>query len=66
MAEALDELRTLRQEMETMRKEMQTMKRKMIADGEYEEDVVDDPGKVAVARRKRQREYEKISIEVER
>ena len=66
MAEALDELRTLRQEIETIRKEMQSLKRKMIADDGFEEDVTDDPGKVALARRKRQREFEKISVEVER
>jgi hypothetical protein len=68
MAEALEELRTMRQEMETMRKDMQTLKRKMIAEGDIEEDddATANPSKAALARRKRQREYEKMSAEIER
>jgi hypothetical protein len=68
MAEALEELRTMRQEMEAMRKDMQTLKRKMIAEGDIEEDddAMANPGKTALARRKRQREYEKMSADIER
>lgn len=68
MAEALEELRTMRQEIETMRKDMQTLKRKIIAEGDFEEedDATANPSKAVMARRKRQRECEKMSADIER
>ena len=68
MFEALEELRVMRQEMETMRKEMQQLKRKMIADGEIIEDDVDREERTAkamMAKRRRQRESEKLAVEIE-
>ena len=64
MMEALEELRIMRQEMEKMRKEMERIKRKMIADGELEDEDVGK--KAAIAKRRRQREFDKLAIEIER
>jgi hypothetical protein len=65
MYEALEELRSMRQEMEMMRKEMQTLKRKMIADGEIEEDSEEANATTLRAKRRRQRESEKLASEIE-
>lgn len=52
--------------METMRKEMQTLKRKMIIDGEIEEDSEEANARALMARRRRQKEYEKLAKEIEK
>jgi len=68
MAEALDEIRTIRKEMETMRREMQQMKRQF---GDFEEEETEEQRRetekqFSIAQRKKQREFDKIGLEIER
>jgi hypothetical protein len=64
MNDALFELKGMRQEMEALRKEMQAMKRRFSnGDGDYQE--LEDSGDTVASRRKKQREFDKIGLEVE-
>lgn len=65
MFEALEELKIMRMEMEMMRKEMQSLKRKMIADGNLEEDVEEAQAQARLAKRRREKECEKLAAEIE-
>jgi hypothetical protein len=66
MFEALEELRMMRQEMEKMRKEMQTLRGKMLLDGDFEvEDTEEEKAKKAMLQRRRAKECEKLSAEIE-
>jgi hypothetical protein len=66
MTETLDELRIIRQEMEALMREMKAMKRQMMGEEEEEEEPSQKSASVMLARRKRQREFDKIGSEVER
>lgn len=64
MSDALSELKGMRQEMEALRKEMQAMKRRFSSgDGDFQE--VEDIGDSVAGRRKKQREFDKIGLDVE-
>lgn len=66
MYEALEELRILRQEMEKMRKEMQTMRSNMLLDGDLEvEDTEEEKDRKMMLHRRRAKETEKLSLEIE-
>jgi hypothetical protein len=65
MSETLEELREMRHEMEALRREMVAMKRRL-GGGSEEEERDDNPVSQMLARRKRQREFDKIGMEVER
>jgi hypothetical protein len=66
MQEALEELKVMRIEMETMRKEMQSLRRNMSPDGEYlEEESEEQKAELVRARRRRQRDSEKLATEIE-
>lgn len=59
----LTELRSMRQEMESLRQEIRSLKRDVLGDAFQEEE---DPEVSKKQRRKKQREYDRISREVER
>jgi hypothetical protein len=63
MSEALEELREMRHEMEALRREMISMKRRL--GGKEEEEHDDNPISQMLARRKRQRDFDKIGMDVE-
>ena len=58
----LEELRSMRQEMDALRREIKSLKRDVLGDAFQEE----DPEILNQQRRKKQREYDRISREVER
>eukprot|EP00980_Cylindrotheca_fusiformis_P028394 scaffold22596_cov131-Cylindrotheca_fusiformis.AAC.23 len=65
MYEALEELKFLRQEMETMRKEVQSLRGKMLVDGDIEVDSEEEKAKKVVLQRRRAKEADRLSIEIE-
>lgn len=66
MQEALEELKGMRMEMETMRKEMQSLRRNISPDGEYsEEESEEQKVELVRAKRRRQRDSEKLATEIE-
>ena len=67
MSEALEELRSMRHEMEQMRQDLLTLKRLQMGE-DYVDPEAEAQSKTAVAhrQRKRQREFEQLSNEVER
>lgn len=69
MSEALTELREMRQEMEALRREMINMQRRLGGSGNEllaEKEQVPDTPTTLLARRKRQKELERISSQVEK
>jgi hypothetical protein len=64
MHEALQELRSMRLEMERMRGDMELLKKKMV--GEEQDTEGMGAESAALARRKKQREFDKLASEVER
>lgn len=65
MYEALEELKSLRQEMEKMRNEMRTLRGK-IDDDDIEGDSEEERARKMMAQRKRAKECEKLSREIEK
>jgi hypothetical protein len=69
MSEALEELREMRHEMEALRREMVSMQRRLSGKaGELlaEEIPEDNSPRTMLARRKRQKDFERVSFEVEK
>jgi len=65
MSDALSELKSMKQEMEALRKEMRAMKARL-SDGDNTDEQPEDPVSALFARRKRQREFDQIGVEVEK
>lgn len=65
MSEALEELKFLRLEMETMRKEVQILRGKMFLDEDVEVDSEEEKAKKIVFQRRRAKEADKLSAEIE-
>ena len=65
MLMALEELKMMRLEMERMRKEITHLKRKMIGDDEDDPTMYVDEESRAIALRKKQKEAEKLAVEIE-
>lgn len=64
MRETLDELRSVHAELEILRKELQALKRQMLGLEPIDDET--EQSQTMLAKRKRQREFEKLSMEVEK